>query len=121
MEYAVLSDDVSSAQVGTLADSSPALRRPKLLRVGAYTMDPATGAIRWRGEGLHLGLEERELLGVMLQRAGQILSCERLATLLSTTVESIDARVGALRDKLVADGVTWLPRKVDGCGYILWR
>ncbi len=120
MEYAVLSDDAAAAQIG-LADSTPLMRRPKLLRVGSYTMDLISGAVRWRGEPLRLGLEERELLAIMLQRAGQILSCERLASMLGTTVEAAEARLATLREKLQADGVTWLPRKVNGCGYILWR
>lgn len=120
MEYAVRSDDVLAAQL-TLSDSAPMLRRPKLIRVGGYTMDLTSGAVRWRGEALRLALEERELLGIMLRRAGQILSCERLASMLGTTVEKAEARVATLRETLLAEGVTWLPRKVTGCGYILWR
>lgn len=120
MEYAVRSDDVLAAQL-TLTDSAPMLRRPKMLRIGGYTMDSMSGAVRWRGEALKLGLEERELLGIMLQRAGQILSCERLAVMLSTTVEKAEARLATLRETLLSEGVTWVPRKVNGCGYILWR
>jgi len=120
MEYAVRSDDVLAAQL-TLSDSAPALRRPKTLRVGGYTMEMLSGAVRWRGESLKLSLDERELLGVMLERAGQILSCERLAAMMSTTTEKVEARLATLRETLLAEGVTWLPRKVSGCGYILWR
>ena len=120
MEYAILSDDVPAGQL-SLSDSTPLLRRPKIMRVGGYTMDMISGAVRWRGEALGLGLEERELLGIMLQRAGQILSCERLASMLGTTVETAETRLATLREKLMAVGVTWLPRKVNGCGYILWR
>src|SRR5262245_40781604 len=115
MEYAVLSDDVAVAQL-TPSDSTPLLRRPKLMRIGGYTMDMLSGAVRWRGEAVQLDLEERELLGILLQRAGQILSCERLASMLGTTVEGAEARVATLRERLQADGVTWLPRKVNGCG-----
>ena len=120
MEYAVLPDDAAATQL-TLSDSAPLLRRPKVMRVGGYTMDMVSGAVRWRGEALRLDLEERELLGILLQRAGQILSCERLASMLGTSAAVAESRLVTLREKLQIDGVTWLPRRVSGCGYILWR
>jgi DNA-binding response OmpR family regulator len=54
----------------------------EILRVGGLAMDAFTGATSWRGKRLTLPVTERELLGVFLRRASQILSGERLAAYL---------------------------------------
>jgi DNA-binding response OmpR family regulator len=84
-------------------------------------MDVTTSVIRWRGETLRLSQDERQTLHVLLQHAGQILSCERLAALLKIASDKVDAQILSLRASLEAAGVTWLPRRAEGCGYILWR
>ena len=123
MEYVSVSD------VSILPDVKPeprsssisVLSHMKPLRVGAYVVDAQTLVIRWRGEPLRLTNEQRRALRVMLQHAGQIMSCERLASLLHITADKVDAHIHSLRTTLEAAGVTWLPRRAEGCGYILWR
>lgn len=97
------------------------LPRLKHIRIGAYTVDAQTNVIRWRGEMLPLSSEQRQTLRILLQHAGQILSGERLASLLHVAAEKVDTHVYSLRTALEAAGVSWVPRRVDGCGYILWR
>lgn len=119
MDYVTLSD--LDGVPGAKRDGIALLPSIKALRVGAYTVDAKTMAIRWRGEVLGLSGDQRHMLRVMLQHAGQILSCERLATLLDIAADKVDAQMAALRASLEAAGVTWLPRRAEGCGYILWR
>lgn len=91
------------------------------LRFGGLTMDARTGLTRWRGRMLELSLEERELLGILLHHAGQILSTERLAVLLGKEMASVETHVTALGIHLKQEGVTCLPRRATGLGYVLWR
>jgi DNA-binding response OmpR family regulator len=93
----------------------------KVFRSGGYSMDLATGVINWRGERLSLAREEHELLTVLLRRAGQILSRERLATLLGASADSVDRRMLALMRSLEQAGVRSRPRHAAGLGYILWH
>lgn len=97
------------------------LSRAKAIRIGAYTVDAQTSVIRWRGEIIRLSAEQRRALRVMLEHAGQIMSRERLATHLQITADNVDAHMQALRAALEAAGITWVPRRAEGCGYILWR
>ena len=107
------------------AASASALSRSratrKVLHVGGFTMDTISGAVNWRGRRLVLAVDERELLSVLLRRAGQILSVEHLATLLNARVEVIDRRIAALAHALEAEGIQARPRRADGLGYIFWR
>jgi DNA-binding response OmpR family regulator len=84
-------------------------------------MDVTTNVIRWRGETLQLSQDDRQTLRVLLQHAGQILSCEQLASLLSIASDAVDLQIRSLRLSLEASGVTLVPRRAEGCGYILWR
>jgi DNA-binding response OmpR family regulator len=123
MDYVTLSE--MSGMPGAESDDSDSgialLPRMKSIRIGAYTMEAKSDVIRWRGELLRLGQDERQTLRVLLQHAGQILSCERLASLLNIAADRVDSHVHSLRASLEAAGVTWLPRRAEGCGYILWR
>lgn len=92
-----------------------------VLRFGGLSFDPRTGATSWRGKMLALAVEDREVLGLLMGRAGQIVSRQLLAGLLSVTTDLLDRRVLTLRMALKAAGVTCLPVKVDGLGYVLWR
>ena len=40
---------------------------------------------------------------------------------LGASVHSVDGRIEALKATLKTAGVSTLPRKVDGLGYVLWR
>ncbi|HEX8730343.1 MAG TPA: hypothetical protein VF739_17065 [Ktedonobacterales bacterium] len=92
-----------------------------MLRFGGLAMDMTTGSAWWRSEKLVLSTDERQLLGALLRRGGQILSAERLATTLGTTVEYIEQRIPTLKITLRAAGVTCLPHRATGLGYVLWR
>jgi DNA-binding response OmpR family regulator len=91
------------------------------LRFGGLTMDARTGLTRWRGRMLELSLDERELLGILLHHAGQIISVERLAVLLGKEVALVEAHITLLGTHLKQEGVTCLPRRATGLGYVLWR
>ncbi len=82
----------------------------EMLRYGGLIMDPVTGVTHFRGK-----------LGTMMRRAGQIISRERLAATVGIAVDALDRLVAALRGDLKAAGVTCLPCRADGLGYVLWR
>jgi DNA-binding response OmpR family regulator len=98
-----------------------ARRNETQLRFGGLTMDARTGTTSWKGKLVALSVEERELLAILMRRAGQILSRERLAASLVVLPETVDQRIHSLRHTLESAGVTSLPYAVDGLGYILWR
>jgi DNA-binding response OmpR family regulator len=91
------------------------------LRFGGLTMDARTGVTHWRGRVLELSLEERELMGILLRHAGQILSTERFARLLQTEPRIVEVRMGALATRLKQVGVSCRPTRANGLGYVLWR
>jgi DNA-binding response OmpR family regulator len=91
------------------------------LRYGGLTMDARTGVTHWRGRVLELSLEERELMGILLRHAGQILSTERFARLLQTEPRLVEVRMSALASRLKQVGVSCWPCKASGLGYVLWR
>jgi DNA-binding response OmpR family regulator len=105
----------------TMTAFAPSHTVRKLIRFGGFTMDAITGAVHWRGRRIALAVDERELLGVLLRRAGQILSREHLAVLLGATAEAVDRRMAKLVSALEAEGISARPRRAAGLGYILWR
>ena len=90
------------------------------LRFGGLSLDSMTGAVHWRGKILTLSVPERELLGELMRRAGQIVSRERLTVAVGRG-DVLDQRMNELKSTLRAWGVTALPCEVQGLGYILWR
>jgi len=123
MDYVKFSETsgLPTVELDASEESIALLRRVRPIRIGAYTLDVTTNVIRWRGETLRLSQDNRQTLHVLLQHAGQILSSERLAALLQIASDTVDAQIHSLRTALEAAGVTWLPRRAEGCGYILWR
>ncbi|MFI5271882.1 MAG: hypothetical protein ACHQ4H_02460 [Ktedonobacterales bacterium] len=116
--------DVEGITVMVPVDGTAVLDRRsvrKMLRFGGLAMDPLTGSTSWRGRLLPLDADERRLLGALLRRGGQILSLERLAASIGTTSDIVEQRVIALGDMLQRAGVTCLPRRARGLGYVLWR
>lgn len=111
----LLGDSVSMPHRGST------LTAPEILRFGGLTFDPRTGAVNWCGKMLTLPAQEREALGVLMRRAGQILSRQTLASLLGVTVDRLDRRMQTLRHALKASGARCLPVPVEGLGYVLWR
>lgn len=103
------------AKIGAL----PAKR--ETLRFGGLAMDSVTGVVMWRGRSVALSIRDRELLAALLKRAGQIVSSERLAAMVGTSAKSVDERIEALRVALQHEGISTMPTRVDGCGYVLWR
>ena len=113
---------LSEPLISMPANELPSQRAARrLLRFGGFTMDTATGAVNWRGRRVSLAVEECELLSVLLRRAGQIVSRERLAAMLGSSTEAVDRRIAALVHALEAEGIQARPRRADGLGYILWR
>lgn len=110
-----------------LSETNVDLLRPQgkqtvreVLRFGGLSLDSVTGAAHWRGKALTLSVPEREILGELMRRAGQIVSRERLAIAVGRG-DTIDDRMRDLKITLKASGVTALPCQVQGLGYILWR
>lgn len=113
--------DTPEALLGGHLDISRARASHEVLRFGGLAFDPRTGAASWRGKMLALSVEDREVLGVLMRRAGQIVSRTSLASMLAMPTERLDRRMLALREALKAAGVCCLPVKVDGLGYVFWR
>lgn len=93
----------------------------EMLRFAGLVMDPISGATTVRGKVVQLATAERELLSVMLRRAGQIVSRERLSATLGLTSARVDELVDELRKELKSAGASCLPCSAEGLGYILWR
>lgn len=110
-----------SPKVETLPLRTSVATRRAPLRFGGYTMDTATGAVRWLGQTLDLAVQDRQLLATFLRNAGRILSRERLSALAGIPAAAVDARVASLSDALRAQGISATPRWTEGVGYILWR
>lgn len=91
------------------------------LRFGGLVMDPLTGTTSWRGRVLEMGADDRRLLGAMMRRGGQIVSVERLAASAGMASEGLDLRIETLAMTLRLAGVSCLPRRARGLGYVLWR
>jgi DNA-binding response OmpR family regulator len=91
------------------------------LRFGGLSMDSATGAVTYLGHAINLPVQERELLGTLLRRAGQIVSCERLAVTINVTTSTVDKHMASLKENLKRGGASTYPREVSGIGYVLWR
>ncbi|HUY77520.1 MAG TPA: winged helix-turn-helix domain-containing protein [Ktedonobacterales bacterium] len=93
-------------------------------RYRGLAMDMLSGAVRWRGEAIRLGSEDRQLLAILLTRAGRFVGADQLARQLgvdaAAAAREVERRVTSLRDTLQASGVRCLPRRADGVGYILW-
>lgn len=125
MGYTPVFDTLNTPEA--IADSATitrpdALRGPRqILRFGGLAMDSMTGTTSWRGTMVALSVEEREVLGVLMRRAGQIISRERLAAMLGMSAGTVDRRVQSLRETLRSAGSTCLPCEVTGLGYVLWR
>ena len=123
MGYTPAFDTVDTSEA--LLDGHPEILRGRVphevLRFGGLSFDPRTGAASWRGKMLVLAVADREVLGVLMRRAGQILTRQSLAIMIGTTAEQLDHRMLALCEALKAVGATCLPVKVDGLGYVLWR
>lgn len=91
------------------------------LRFGGLVMDPLTGATSWRGRVLEIGADDRRLLGALMRRGGQIVSVERLAASAGLAADGVERRIEALAMALRLAGVSCLPRRARGLGYVLWR
>jgi two-component system, OmpR family, response regulator len=97
----------------------------RLLRVGDLELDPASLRATLAGRELPLTAHEFQLLRALAERAGQVLSRERLLELVQGSAEeafdrSVDVHVSRLRAKLGDDPKRprWL-KTVRGIGYQL--
>jgi len=96
------------------------LVRRKAIRFGGLSLDRLTGVVYWRTKPLALGEDEREMLVVLMEHAGRILSLSQIALLLDERLDATERRLQALHLSLRALGVRCLPRRAEGLGYILW-
>jgi two-component system response regulator CpxR len=97
------------------------------LRVADIELDPATRTVMQSGKRVELTSVEFNLLQVLLQEAGQVVSRERLVEAVlgrrfSPFDRSIDMHVSKVRKKLGdADGGSDYIKTVRGVGYIFTR
>ncbi|HEX8730650.1 MAG TPA: hypothetical protein VF725_01210 [Ktedonobacterales bacterium] len=94
---------------------------PETLRYRGVVMNTVTGAVLAHGRPVRLAVRERELLSMLMRRAGQIVTLTWLATQLRIPATDIDALATKLICALRDAGATCLPRHVEGIGYVLWR
>jgi len=94
------------------------------VRVGALQLDPASRRATFEGRQLELTSYEFDLLRVLAERAGRVLSREQLLDLARGSADeafdrSIDVHVSRLRQKLGDDArkPRWL-KTVRGAGYL---
>jgi len=106
--------------IATDAVAAAVLKRD-VMKFHGLTMDSATGAAYWRSTRLALSVKERAVLGLFLRRAGQILTRERIASLVGLAVDDVDRTVMTLRQTLASVGATCFPCRADGVGYLLWH
>jgi DNA-binding response OmpR family regulator len=105
-------------------DSSSEGQIPEIVRVGDIELDPATRAVRMRGKPVELTSVEFNLLQVLLQEAGRVVTRERLVDAVlsrkfSPFDRSIDMHVSKVRKKLGdANGSSDHIKTVRGVGYI---
>ena len=99
--------------------------RGDVVAVGPLVLDPAALQARLAGKELQLTTYEFALLRVLAERAGSVLSRERLLDLAKGSAEeafdrSIDVRISRLRQKLGDDPKNpRLLKTVRGAGYML--
>ena len=97
---------------------------PAVLQVGEVELDPATRSVRQSGNPVELTSVEFNLLQVLLQEAGHVVTREHLvdavlARKFSPFDRSIDMHVSKVRKKLGdADGGADYIKTVRGVGYI---
>jgi two-component system phosphate regulon response regulator OmpR len=108
---------VSERPAEQTADATPAL-----LRFGPMILDPRRESLTRDGEPVHLTTTERQLLMVLADRAGEVISRDELARLTGTAANprGVDVQVTRLRRKLERD--PRMPRHlhtVRGRGYLL--
>lgn len=119
---AIDTNDVTDSAYMELGRTLDATRmKRETLRFAGLAMDPVSGLTYVRGKAVQLATDERELLSVMLRRAGQIVSRERLSVMLGVTSAALDERMEELRAHLKSAGASCLPCSAEGLGYILWR
>ena len=97
---------------------------PDIVRVGDIELDPATRAVRMKGKPIELTSVEFNLLQVLLQEAGRVVTRERLVDAVlsrkfSPFDRSIDMHVSKVRKKLGdSNGGADHIKTVRGVGYI---
>jgi len=98
---------------------------PEVLRVGALSIDPASRSAVLRGHDLALTTYEFALLRALVERAGRVLSRERIMEIVRGAADevfdrSIDVHISHLRQKLGDDPRNpKLLKTVRGIGYML--
>jgi two-component system response regulator MprA len=96
---------------------------PGAVRVGDLLLDPDARTVSRSGEPVHLTKTEFDLLELLVENAGIVLSrdtiCERIWGYdFGTTSNSLDVYIGYIRRKLEADGAPRLVHTVRGIGYV---
>src|SRR5437588_6820691 len=70
------------------------------LRAAGLVLDRQAGTLRWQGTAVPLALDQRRVLEVFMERAGQILSAASLSALLGTPAAAIEGAIQSLRASL---------------------
>ncbi len=124
LDEATLTDEASAAAIAAKPGSSFPGRpsfSSEVLRYRGMVMNTITGAVLVHGRPTRLATRERELLAMLMRRAGQIVTPMWLATQLRISAAEVESLAAALTSALREAGATCLPRHVEGIGYVLWR
>lgn len=102
------------------AVGSAARGQAPTLRAAGFVLDRQAATLRWQGTTVPLALEQRRVLEVFMERAGQILSAASLSELLGIPSTTIEDAIQSLRASLKEAGVPCRLCAAEGVGYILW-
>ncbi|MEU4669692.1 response regulator transcription factor [Amycolatopsis sp. NPDC023774] len=115
-------DELLARLRALLRRTSPDAAVPRVLRLGALTVDPAARRVRWQDFEVDLSKTEFDLLELLVRNAGIVLDRATIYQRIwgyefGSDSKNLAVYIGYLRRKLEKAGATELIRTVRGVGY----
>ncbi|MEW2503712.1 MULTISPECIES: response regulator transcription factor [unclassified Amycolatopsis] len=115
-------DELLARLRALLRRTSPDAAAPRVLRLGALTVDPAARRVRWQDVEVDLSKTEFDLLELLVRNAGIVLDRATIYQRIwgyefGSDSKNLAVYIGYLRRKLDKAGATELIRTVRGVGY----
>ncbi|MET7992812.1 response regulator transcription factor [Amycolatopsis sp. NPDC005232] len=115
-------DELLARLRALLRRTSPDATAPRVLRLGALTVDPAARRVRWQDVEVDLSKTEFDLLELLVRNAGIVLDRTTIYQRIwgyefGSDSKNLAVYIGYLRRKLEKAGATDLIRTVRGVGY----
>ncbi|MEV4603604.1 response regulator transcription factor [Amycolatopsis sp. NPDC049253] len=115
-------DELLARLRALLRRTSPDAAAPRVLRLGALTVDPAARRVRWQDVEVDLSKTEFDLLELLVRNAGIVLDRATIYQRIwgyefGSDSKNLAVYIGYLRRKLEKAGATELIRTVRGVGY----